>query len=126
MAQSAQAGENETISIITVMPTNKAGGDVATIPGGQEVHLHALGLPTWIKAKKDVDFGQFLYSWNKLKGQIGTMIGDLTGQTFGKMALEQIEVSISVSGEGSIGIATAKAEASIVLTFKDPKSAASA
>jgi len=50
-------------------------------------------------------------SWDKLKSQIGTMITDLTGQTFGKMALEQVEVSIGISAEGTIGIATAKGEA---------------
>ena len=102
------------------MPTTKGGAEVAEIPGGKTVELHALGLPSWIKDKKDVDFGQFMKSWNKLKDQIGTMITDLTGQTFGKMTLEEVEVSIAVSGEGSIGIATAKGEASIVLTFKKP------
>lgn len=122
MAKSTTAAKRETISIISAMPTNKGGAEVAEIPGGKTIELHALGLPNWIKSKKDVDFSEFMQRWNALKDQIGTMISDLTKQTFGKMILDEVEVSIAVSGEGSIGIATAKGEASIVLTFKNPKS----
>jgi hypothetical protein len=109
----------ETIAIISNAPPSK-GGAIATMPKSGEMQLHTLAFGGWIGSKKDVDFSQFMASWTKLKGQIGQMITDMAAQAFGNMALEQIEVSISVSGEGSIGIATAKGEASIVLTFKKP------
>ena len=110
----------ETIAIITTVPASKVGGEVATVPGGQGVQLHSLGLPGFVTSQKDVDFSKFMDNWTKLKGQIGTMITDMAKQTFGNMQLQEIEVSISVSGEGTIGIATAKGEASIVLTFNKP------
>ncbi len=65
---------------------------------------------------------KFLDRWKKVNEQVGILIKDLTAQSFGKMSLDEIEVSIGVSGEGSIGIATAKGEASIVLKFKKPGS----
>jgi len=115
-----------TISIISPTPTSRAeekisafpDSEIVTFPEGSGVKLHSAFFPGWIKDKKDVDFSEFMKRWSVLKDQIGTMIGDMTQQTFGKMALDKVEVSIAVSGEGSIGIATAKGEASIVLTFQ--------
>ena len=45
-------------------------------------------------------------------------IADITQQSFGSMELDTLEVSLAVTGEGTIGIASSKAEASVVLTFK--------
>ncbi len=118
MAKVKTGSPARTISIISVVPVSDNGGEAAEVPGGKTIELHALGLSKWIKDRKEVDFGRFMGRWNTLKEQIGTMIGDLTTQAFGKMALDEVEVSIAVSGEGSIGIATAKGEASIVLKFK--------
>jgi len=123
MGKAAKASTAKTISIISIMPAGGAGGpagEIATIPGGKGVELQSFGLPGWISSRKEVDFSEFMERWRVVKDQVGTMISDLTKQTFGKMALDEVEVSIAVSGEGSIGIATAKGEASIVLKFKKP------
>jgi hypothetical protein len=113
-----KSAKKSTISIIDVVGTTKTVGEVATIPGGKGVELHSLQLPGWMKSKKDVDFGEFLQRWQTVRGQVGTMMTDLAKQSFGKMTLDEVEVSIGVSGEGSIGIVTAKAEASIIFKFK--------
>jgi hypothetical protein len=66
----------------------------------------------------DVDFPAFRKRWTALQDQVGAMMSDLTQKTFGSMELDTLEVSLAVTGEGSIGIASSKAEASVVLTFK--------
>ncbi|MDE2265788.1 MAG: hypothetical protein KGL29_07810 [Alphaproteobacteria bacterium] len=67
---------------------------------------------------KDVDFPAFRKRWAALQDQVGAMMSDLTQKTFGSMELDTLEVSLAITGEGSIGIASSKAEASVVLTFK--------
>lgn len=114
----ARSAKKSMITIIGATPVIKDAGAVATVPGGTGVELHSLPLPRWVRAKSEVDFGKFVERWHVVREQVGTMIADLTKQNFGKMALDEVEVSIGVSGEGSIGIATAKGEASIVLKFK--------
>jgi hypothetical protein len=113
-----------TISIISATSKGRDDQKFDELPEAAGVHFQNVAFTNWIKTRKDVDFGEFMNRWATLKDQIGTMIADLTKQTFGKMTLDEVEVSIAVSGEGSIGIATAKGEASIVLTFKNPKSSA--
>lgn len=111
MAKGARKG---TIVIVGTIQPTAGGAPVATIPGAGGVQLHSfLGL-----GKRDLDFGEFLERWRKISEQVSTLISETAAKTVGKMALDEVEVSIGVSGEGTIGIATAKGEASVVLKFK--------
>jgi hypothetical protein len=110
----AKGARKDKIVIVGTMQAAAGGGPVATIPGGSGVQLHSfLGF-----GKKDVDFGEFLQRWRKISDQVSTLISETAAKVVGKMVLDEVEVSIGVSGEGTIGIATAKGEASVVLKFK--------
>jgi hypothetical protein len=67
---------------------------------------------------KKYDFNDFHTRWVAVQKQIGTMLNDIAAQSFGDMCLDTLEVSIGISVEGNIGIASSKADASMVLTFK--------
>jgi hypothetical protein len=71
-----------------------------------------------ILQSNDVSFSSFRKRWAGLQAQVGAMLTDITQQSFGSMELDTLEVSLAVTGEGTIGIASSKAEASVVLTFK--------
>lgn len=71
-----------------------------------------------ILRSNDVSFSSFRKRWASLQAQVGAMLTDITQQSFGSMELDTLEVSLAVTGEGTIGIASSKAEASVVLTFK--------
>ncbi len=71
-----------------------------------------------ILLSNDVSFSSFRKRWAGLQAQVGAMLTDITQQSFGSMELDTLEVSLAVTGEGTIGIASSKAEASVVLTFK--------
>jgi hypothetical protein len=107
--------KKSTITIIGDLPTQH-GGEVAIVPGGKGVELQSL--KSFFFGSKEIDFDQFSKQWNKIRDQIGTLLVDISRKSFGSMELDEVEVNIGVSGEGSIGIVSAKGEASLVLKFK--------
>ena len=107
------------ITIVGGTAADARPGAAATIPGGSGVELQSAF--SLFRSTKEIDFDAFLDRWRKVNEQVGALIADLNKRSFGSMDLNKIEVSIGISGEGSIGIASAKGEASVVLTFKKHK-----
>ncbi|MGA7711795.1 MAG: hypothetical protein WCA81_07835 [Rhizomicrobium sp.] len=87
-------------------------GDLANSPPAKD-----FGISNILRSN-DVSFSSFRKRWAGLQAQVGAMLTDITQQSFGSMELDTLEVSLAVTGEGTIGIASSKAEASVVLTFK--------
>lgn len=94
-------------------------GDVATIPGGG-ADLHSLRtLRRWFApAAREVPAERLLESFDKTRAAIDAMLARLEAQPQSGFRLDAFEVSLAVSGEGTIGIVTASAEAGVVLKFK--------
>jgi hypothetical protein len=68
--------------------------------------------------KKEVDSGRLREGLEKIQGELGEIFASLRKQPADTgFALSEVSVALSVSGEGSIGVATAGVEASITLTF---------
>jgi hypothetical protein len=114
MAKKAKKASKSTISIIR-SPRGYVADMAAAGGGGVELHSRRLAS---LFGPKEVDFDEFIKRWNHISEQVSTMVSGITARAFGEMHLEEIEVSLGVSGEGSIGIVTAKGEASVVLKFK--------
>jgi hypothetical protein len=54
---------------------------------------------------------------DRVQNQIGALLARIQGQDTDRFRLSEVEVSLAISAEGSIGVATAGVEASIALTF---------
>ena len=109
--------KNEYISII--VPTSRtaaADGEVADVVTSDESLLHA-GFLGFGGDAKQVDWNEFHKNWKKIRDQIQTMMIDLKDKTFGDLQLKELEVGLSATGKGSIGIASVSAAANIKLKF---------
>ena len=78
-----------------------------------------LGLPKIFKRDKEIPSDKLIASWQNTNKVIIMMINDAKQKEESTgIKLDQIEVTLSVSGEGNIGFVSGKAEAGIILTFK--------
>ena len=86
-----------------------------------------LGPITWLRrkvaAKKEVNLSEIHTQLEDVQGQISTLLEKIGDPPAGRFALQEVEVGLAVSAEGSIGVATVGAEVSLSLTFArvDPK-----
>lgn len=115
-----------TFYVIEASPSQSESGEVATIPGkGTELH----SLPTirrWFTpVAKEIPAQKLLESFEKTQKAIDAMLAKLDARADRGYYLDEFEVSLAVSGEGTIGIVTASAEAGVVLKFKRLNSGAS-
>lgn len=70
------------------------------------------------RRNKEIDPNILQKSWQNTNQVVINMIKDAeTKETDTKMRLHEIEVTLSVSGEGTVGFVSGKAEAGIVLKF---------
>lgn len=106
----------QTFYVIEAEPAQDESGDVASIPGrGTELQ----SLRRWFSPKaKEVSTEKLLESFEKTQLAIDAMLARLESGDQRGFRLDEFEVSLAVSGEGTIGIVTASAEAGVVLKFK--------
>jgi hypothetical protein len=114
--------ERKEVALIVVEP-EPAQAPVPPADGDDDVDLHFK--PFRGKARraerKKVDFSRLEKELNEAQGQIGGLVDSLEQKSpSGKFSLSEISLSLAVSAEGSIGIATVGAEASITLTYSKP------
>lgn len=104
-----------TFYVIEAAPTQDETGDVASVPGrGTELQ----SLRRWFAPKaKEVSTDRLLESFEKTQAAIDAMLAKLESGDQRGYRLDEFEVSLAVSGEGTIGIVTASAEAGVVLKF---------
>lgn len=67
--------------------------------------------------QKQVDLAKVKGDLDRVQGQIDSLLSDLKAKDTERFRLAQVEVSLAVSAEGSIGVATAGVQAGIALTF---------
>jgi|SRR5487761_1152432 hypothetical protein len=102
-----------------VIETSLASGvpDSGGVPG-EKLELQS-ALSSLFRRDKDVSSEKILTSWRDTNKALMIMIEDTQKDEQNKgMRLDELEVSLSVSGEGNVGFVSAKAEAGIVLKFK--------
>jgi hypothetical protein len=66
----------------------------------------------------DVDVGKLQGELEKVQGQIADLLKAVKDPAGSGFRLKTIEVALGVTGQGSIGIATAGVEASLTLSFE--------
>lgn len=92
---------------------------VATIPGkGTELHSFTSIRRWFTPVAKEIPAEKLLESFEKTQKAIDAMLAKLESDEKRGYLLDEFEVSLAVSGEGTIGIVTASAEAGVVLKFK--------
>jgi hypothetical protein len=64
-----------------------------------------------------VDLTKVKGDLDRVQGQIDSLLAGLRAKDSDRFRLAQVEVSLAVSAEGSIGVATAGVQAGIALTF---------
>ena len=108
-----------TFYVIEAAPARDAGGDVADMPG-RGTDLHSLQtLRRWFSpTAREVSGEKLLESFDKTRAAIDAMLARLEAEEQRGFRLDEFEVSLAVTGEGTIGIVTASAEAGVVLKFK--------
>lgn len=96
--------------------------EVATIPG-KGTDLHGLAaIRRWFQpVAKELPADRLIESFEKTQKAIDAMLAKLESDEGRGYTLDEFEVSLAVSGEGTIGIVTASAEAGVVLKFKRVK-----
>jgi hypothetical protein len=117
--------ENATLTLMVVEPDgdgtpDATGGNLPPDP----VELQSLGdkLRFWKIKPRDVDLTALKGQMKKIQSEVDDLLADVKEST-GAYHLAEVQVSLAISGSGSIGVATVGAEASIALTFA-PSSAA--
>lgn len=112
-----------TFYVIEPAQSQSESDEVATIPGKSK-DLHSLrAIRRWFSpVAKEVPAEKLLESFEKTQRAIDAMLAKLDSEEKRGYVLDEFEVSLAVSGEGTIGIVTASAEAGVVLKFKRRKS----
>ena len=108
-----------TVFVVGASEIESRSGDAATIPGkGTELHS-VPGIRQWFYPKaNEVPAEKLLASFEKTQKAVDAMLERLEAQEKNGFRLDEFEVSLAISGEGTIGFVTATAEAGIVLKFK--------
>jgi hypothetical protein len=108
-----------TLYVIGAAEPQGESSDVATIPGkGTELHSLTAIRRWFTPVANEVSADKLLASFEKTQKAIDAMLARLEAQESRGYRLDEFEVSLAVSGEGTIGIVTASAEAGVVLKFK--------
>jgi hypothetical protein len=85
--------------------------------GRQEVRGPGSVLRKIIPRKKEVDLAAVAADLERTQKEIDALLGKIKVHGSGGFRLMEVEVSLAISAEGSIGVATAGVEAGIALTF---------
>jgi len=95
---------------------SKGGGEVAKMPGSK---TELQSIRDWfLPTAKEVPADRLIESFEKTQKAINAMLERVEKDKRPGFALDEFEVSLAVSGEGTIGLVTATAEAGITLKFK--------
>jgi hypothetical protein len=68
--------------------------------------------------KKTVDLSRIKDDLAKVQAQAEKLLASLSMREIGGMQLEEVQLSLGVTAEGSIGVVTAGVEAAIALTYR--------
>lgn len=108
---------NDEITLIVVEPESEADEDGAGLPT-EEFELQS-AKDLWHKLRgqpKQVKLSALRDRMAEVQGDVDQLLAKMKPST-GDYRLSEVQVSLAISGSGSIGVATVGAEASITLTF---------
>jgi len=108
-----------TFYVIDAASGQRNSVDVASIPGN-ETELHSSSLITRLFAPvaSEVPADKLIESFEKTQKALDAMLANIDADESRGYRLDEFEVNLAVTGEGTIGIVTATAEAGVVLKFK--------
>lgn len=111
----------ETVTLIVAEPYAAAaapsGGGQSAPDGFEEQALPGF-LTKWRAKDKAVPFDKLETALGKAQDEAAALLRGLTHPNVPGFRLASVDIELSVSAEGSIGVATAGAEASITLSFE--------
>jgi hypothetical protein len=114
MTETAQPARQVTL-IVPLAETQPPAGDRA---GGQTHSLKSIAINLAAKAVSEDALREGLEA---ALGQVRTLFANLRTQAVEGWQVESLSVSLAITAEGSVGVATAGAEASIEVTFQRAK-----
>jgi hypothetical protein len=105
---------NDSLSLIVLDDTTRKAIETR---GAKDVFRAAAA--RLLPKRKDVSLAPVRADLERVQGQIDGLLADVGARTdAGGFRLDEVEVSLAISAEGSIGVATAGVEAAIALHFK--------
>jgi hypothetical protein len=108
----------DTITIIVEESATLAGGGSSDKGGGQ---THSLSTFFKKAVPKEIDGDVLRQNVNRFLDKFQATLGDVKQRSIDGWDLEDMKVSLAVTAEGSVGVATLGMEAGIELTFKRTK-----
>lgn len=106
---------NDEITLIVVEP--EAGTDAGDGDGLPAESFEPQSIKEWFRGKpKQVNLSALRDRMAEVQGEVDQLLASMKPST-GGYHLAEVQVSLAISGNGSIGVATVGAEASIALTF---------
>lgn len=108
----------EEFSIYVVGPSDCGGADEREVSAEDVPQAVAHGLGETFFGEQAISADTLRKSWNRTQGVLFAMIEDAEQNQDKSFQLDEIDVSLAVSGKGYIGFASAKAAAVIKLKFK--------
>jgi hypothetical protein len=114
--------ENEAFELHVIVPHAEAPGEAGTVTmpgGGGKTELH--GVVATVRSvfgrAEAVTEKRVLGTWDATMVAIGRMLEDTAQTERQGLRMTEMEVSLGLSGEGTVGFATVGAEAAIKLKF---------
>ena len=104
-------------TLTLIVPGEVAVGDAERKPEDFEEHAIPV-IGRLFHGSKEVDIGKLQASLEKAQDQIDALLKKVRKSTVSGYRLSSIEVSLAISAEGSIGVASAGVEASLSLSFE--------
>lgn len=112
---------DETQKIMLIVATPAAGEQEKTDRGGGEAHS-LKSFFTGVMAKAvPIDPGKLRADIGDCLAQLKQVFADLKRPSIDGWSVENVTVGLSISAEGSVGVATAGVEASIEIAFAPEK-----
>ena len=112
----------DEFGLYVILPggASQEGGETISIPGGEggtELHGLASALRGYFGKAEKVTEDRVTGTWEATLAALKKMLKDTEETEQTGLRISEMEVSLGISGEGTIGIATVGAEASIKLKF---------
>ena len=113
--------DNDSLTLIVLEPELEADADDGAGLPEDTVELYSVKdkLRALRGKPKQVKLSALKDRMAEVQDEVGELLGDL-GKSTGGYRLSEVQVSLAISGSGSIGVATVGAEASISLVFAAP------
>jgi hypothetical protein len=110
----SEAAGNQTLTLIVA-------ADAEASDQLQPGETEEQGLIGWVRkkvtAKRDVNLLDVKDELDRVEGQLETLLAGVSDTETAGFRLSEVEVGLSVTAEGSIGIATVGGEVSLTLRF---------